>query len=361
MKNILYLIIFAITMVSCEKEKIVEVEKEYKWKSHADFRYNEIVQMNSYATNDLLFFIGYDSFSSLVPDSISHPDLPFGGSTAHYNIWNELPGDRKMPICDDYFFVYNKATDWIGFYPTLNPVLSRSMIAFDIKSVDSSFVSFEFQHFMSGTCVAINNKKQALIPYQSHDDLGLRLKLMLLDIKVDKDYYVYLDTLKTTTIRILDEYQSNLIQLQSVGDYFFLTTDSKVYRVDNLGNIDNVLETRLNRIIESSGTLYGFGRGNIYISSDNGLTWNTGYTVQYEYSLLNYTKIDDKIIAYRYGQLWEIIINETGVEAKELDNDGLDGVSITSVSKFDGKVYLSTLSGVYYKLADDFFDYKIEE
>ncbi|MGD9994776.1 MAG: hypothetical protein AB7S69_15870 [Salinivirgaceae bacterium] len=149
--------------------------------------------------------------------------------------------------------------------------------------------------------------------------------------------------------------------MQSVGDNFFLTTDSKVYRIDNLGNIDNVLETRLNRIIESSGTLYGFGRDNVYISSDNGLTWNTGYLVQYEYSLLNYTKIDDKIIAYRYGQLWEIVINKTEVEAKELDNDGLDGISITSVSKFDGKVYLSTLSGVYYKMTEDFFEYKIEE
>jgi hypothetical protein len=80
----------------------------------------------------------------------------------------------------------------------------------------------------------------------------------------------------------------------------------------------------------------------------------------YDYSFLNYTKIDNKIIGYRYGQLWDISVSETELIAKELDNDGLDGISITSVSKFDDKVYLSTLSGVFYKIADEFFDYKIE-
>jgi hypothetical protein len=348
-------------IIGCEKEKIVEVikEKEYNWISHDDFQYNDVVQMNSYSTKDRLFFLGYSSFSSLVPDSISHPDLPFGGNVSHYDNWYEQPSEKKLPICADYFISYNQLNGWVAFIPTMNPVTSETSVSINLKFIDSTYAYFDLLHFSSGECIAINEQKQALIPYVSFVDSKTILKLALVDIKTELIYNVKLDTIQTKILSITDDYQYNVIALESIGDYFFLTTNSKVYRIDNLGNIENVLETRLNKIIESSGTLYGFGRDNIYISSNKGLTWNIGYSVQYDYSLLNYTKIDNKIIGYRYGQLWDISVSEKELIAKELDNDGLDGISITSVSKFDGKVYLSTLSGVYYKLADEFIDYKI--
>lgn len=361
MRKILFIISWSLLLISCEKEKIVEVEKEYKWKSHPDFQYNDIVQMNSYATKERLFFLGFSSFSSLVPDSISHPDSPFGGNVAHYDNWYDQPSEKKLPICADYFISYNPINSWVAFIPTMNPVTSETSVSINMKLIDSTYAYFDFLHFSSGECIAINEQEQALIPYVSIVDSKTVLKLALVDIKAEFTYNVKLDTIKTKILSITDDYQNDVIALESIGDYFFLTTNSKVYRVDNLGNIENVLGTRLNKIIESSGTLYGFGRDNIYISSNNGLTWNIGYSVQYDYSLLNYTKIDNKIIGYRYGQLWEISVSDTGIIAKELDNDGLNGVSITSVSKFDEKVYLSTLSGVYYKLEDDFFDYKIEK
>lgn len=361
MKKILFLITGLLLLISCKKETFIEVEKKYKWKSQADFQYNDIVQMNSYATNNRLFLLGYSSFSSFVPDSINHPDLPFGGKVTHYINWYEQPSDKKLPICADYFISYNPINGWIAFIPSMNPVTSGTSISIDIKSLDSTYAYFDFLHFTSGECIAINAQNQTLIPYSTNVESKTVLKLALVDIKAEFNTSVYLDTIKTKILSITDDSQYNVIAIESIGDYFFLTTNSQVYRIDKIGNIEKVLKTRLNKIIESSGTLYGFGRDNIYTSSNNGLTWNIGYTIQYDYSMLNYSKIDNKIIAYRYGQLWEISINEKELISKELDNDGLDGISITSVSKFDGKVYLSTLSGVYYKLTDDFFDYKIEK
>lgn len=360
MNKILFIISLSLLLISCENEKIIEVEKEYKWKSHLNFRYNDVVQMNSYATKDRLFFLGYNSFSTLVPDSISNPDLPFVGNVAHYDNWSEQPSEKKLPICADYFISYNPINGWVAFIPTMNPVTSGTSVSLNIKFIDSTYAYFDLLHFSSGECISINEQNQALIPYVSFVDSKNILKLAMVDIKAESIYNVKLDTVKTKMLSITDDYQYNVIALESIGNYFFLTTNSKVYRIDNLGNIETVLGTRLNKIIESSGTLYGFGSDNIYMSSDNGLTWNIGYSVQHDFSLLNYTKIDNKIIGYRYGQLWDISVSETELIAKELDNDGLDGISITSVSKFDGKVYLSTLSGVYYKLADEFFDYKIE-
>jgi hypothetical protein len=362
MRKILILISFATLILSCEKEKIVEIEKEYNWKKHVDFQYNDVVQMNSFASNERLFFYGQNSFTSLVADSLAHPDLPFGGNVSHYSVWNEQPANRKLPICSDYSISSDKNNGTIYFFSTMNPVLSESSTLIHLKTIDTTYAYFDFLHFSSGECIAINDQNKSLIPYISFVDSKNVLKLALIDIKTEfMISYYYLDTLEVNILTISDENQYDVIALESVGDYFFLTTNSKVYRIDNNGNIENVLSTRLNKIVESSGKIYGFGRDNIYFSSDNGLSWQMGYNVQYDYSLLNYSKIGDKIIGYRYGQLWELQINDTELIVQELDNDGLEGISITSVSSFDKKVYLSTLSGVYYKSIDEFFNYKTEK
>lgn len=351
-------------LISCEKEKIVEVlvEKEFNWKTLDGFQYNDVVQMNGYATDDRIFFLGHNSFTSIVSDSINHPGSAFGGNVARYDNWYEQPSDRKLPICADYFLSYNQLGGWLVFIPTMNPVTSDSQAYLNIDIIDSTYGHFDFVHFSLGECIAINRKNQSLIPYISYIESKNVLKLALVDVEVEKPMSYY--QLKTTKVKILkvpDAYQYNVIAIESIGDYFFLSTNSKVYRIDSLGNIENVLDTRLYRFIEISEELYGFGYNNIYISSDNGLTWDKGYEINPDLKLLNYTKINNKLIGYRFGQLWELSIDDNELIVNELDNDGLDGVSITSVNKFDNKVYLSSLSGVYYKSIDDFFEYKIEQ
>ena len=368
MKKVLFLICCSLLLISCETEKIVEIEKEieievekqYKWKSHPDFKYQEMVQMNSYANDDYLFFQGLKSFGSFVPDSLAHPQNPFGGPGVLYYNWYNQPNDEKLPMCADYLISYDPLNGKVAFNPTMNPVNVGTSVSFEMKAIDKTFSDFSMNHFSSGECMKINKQNQALIPYMAYDGPYKVLKMAWVDIKVEQSNAVYLDTIETKIIDIPDEWQNNLVALESIGDYFFITTDSKVYRIDNFGNIASVLDNRLFNIIESSGKLYGIAAGHIYISSDEGLTWEKGYAIQAELIWLSYTAFDDRIIAYRNAQLWEIVVNEKELIAKELDDDALVGISITSVSKFDEKVYLSTLGGVYYKSLDEFFDYKIE-
>ena len=368
MKKVLFLICWSILLISCETEKIVEIEKEieiefekqYKWKSHPDFKYQDMVQMNSYATDEYLFFQGLKSFASFVPESLAHPQNPFGGSGVLFYNWYNQPNDEKLPMCADYLISYEPLDGKVAFNPTMNPVNVETSVSFEIKAIDKTFSDFSMNHFSSGECMKINKQNQALIAYMAYDGPYKVLKLAWVDINVEQSNAVYLDTIETKIIDIPDKWQNNLITLESIGDYFFITTDSKVYRIDNFGNIVSVLDDRLFNIIESSGKLYGIAAGHIYISSDEGLTWEKGYAIQSELIWLSYTAFDDRIIAYRNAQLWEIVVNEKELIAKELDDDALVGISITSVSKFDEKVYLSTLGGVYYKSLDEFFDYKIE-
>lgn len=367
MKKVLFLICCTLLLISCETEKIVEVEKEvevekqYKWKSHPGFKYQDMVQMNSYATEDFLFFQGIESFGSFVADSLSHPRNPFGGSGILFNNWYKQPSDEKLPISADYLISYEPLNGKVTFTPTLNPIIIETSVSFEIKALDNTFSGFSMNHYTTGECMKINKYGQALIPYLSDNGQNKVLKMAWVDINVQQGNTVFLDTIETKIITIPDKNQNILWTLESIGDYFYVTTSSKVYRIDNFGNIESVLDNTLFRIIESSGKLYGITGPDIYISSDEGLSWKRGYAVQYELIWLNYLRLNDKIIAYNNGQLWEIVVNETEFIAKELDNDGLDGISITSVSKFDGKVYLSTLGGVYYKSLEEFFEYKVEE
>ncbi len=362
MKKVLFLISCSLLLISCEKEKIIEVIKEYKWKSHPSFQYEDVLQMNSYASKDRLFFLG-SCFSSLIPDSINHPDLSFGGKVSHYANWSDLPSNKKLPICADYYIAFYQGNSWVNFIPTRNPLAAEAAVSLDMKSLDSTFESFDLLQYHSGVCMAINKKNQALIPYFSAVGSERFVKFALVDIKAEFNpnlINVYLDTTNTKIVRIPGEDRYGITALESNGDYFFITIGAMVYRIDNLGNIVNISGSPIYKIIESSGTLYGFGYDKVNISSNNGLSWGIGYTTPFEFSVLNYSIVDNKIIGYRDDQLWEISVSENELIVKELDNDGLKGVLITSVSGFNGKVYLTSFSGVYYKLTSDFFEYKPE-
>ena len=75
---------------------------------------------------------------------------------------------------------------------------------------------------------------------------------------------------------------------------------------------------------------------------------------------MNFTRIDDRVVAYRFAQLWEVTLENDILNFTELDNDGLDGLSITSANLFGDQIYVTTLSGVYNKSLAEFFVAKEE-
>ena len=219
---------------------------------------------------------------------------------------------------------------------------------------------FQLVSYYSGECMAINNNNQALIPYLSTDN-DYSLKLLLVNIRVKSDGIIRLDTISTKVIKIPDSSEYNVISIQSLNDIFYVTTSSKTYRVNTAGELQNVTNNRLYSIVESNKVLYGFGGESIFSSIDSGLTWTKGYSIPAEYIMFKYSKVNNKIIAYRNSQLFEITLTQDSIIARELDNDGLVGKTITSVSGFGNKVYATSLSGLYFKTIEDFFNDKKTE
>lgn len=346
---IYFIIIFIISGCEkiIEKEKIVEIEKEYSWKSHDGFKYENVIQLNSSASNERLSFIGANCYSEMRINST-------GDTYLEHNTFNSPGIDIKLPICKDYFISYSSNLGAIYFYPTGYPFEAKG---FDFKKIDSTFLRFNSLHAALGQCIAINNQNQSLIPYYDKD---FNLKFTLIDIELDAKIDYYIDTIKTKKISITDEYQRNLYLIESIEDVFFISTSSKSYRIDSHGDILKILDERIAKVFELNGVYYGLGYKKLYHSLNKGLTWSNVSEIEPVMTSINYANINREIIGYRNSQLWHITSDNTIMTIKELVNDGLEGNLITSVSEFNSKIYVSTLSGVYFKAADSLFEYKPE-
>ncbi|WP_125869943.1 hypothetical protein [Williamwhitmania taraxaci] len=109
-------------------------------------------------------------------------------------------------------------------------------------------------------------------------------------------------------------------------------------------------------------TLYGISPSDavLYQSLNDGDSWTSLGKINPDFSLLNFYTLDNEIIGTYKAQLFHFSISTTGITVKEIDNDGLAYNTITSVSKYTDKVYVSTLTGVYYISYKNFFTYKPE-
>ena len=347
MKKAFILLSFVMILLGCEKT--IEVEKVYNWTEHKDFKYANVAQLNSYANDDQLFLLNYKWFNILNEDD----------ELMVLSTWFNLPSDKKLPICSDFFMMYNT---WgsLMFKPTANSINAYTSLLFHLNDLDKDFSYFEFVSYYLGECALINQNNQVLVPYVTRIESQSQLKVALIDISVE--YGIYDTFLDTTSVKLIEipTVQNYVLSTTTYKKNFFVTAGNSVFRINEKGDVIEVLDHRLYNIVELEGTLYGVSEDYMYHSSDEGLTWIQSYKIPTIWNI-RLTKLDNKIIGYLDDKLYKFEINEGGLEIFELDNDGLEGKSITSLSKFNDKIYATSLSGVYYKSANDFFDSVIED
>lgn len=355
MSRFIIIVLCVSLFVGCEKEKLieVEVEREYNWKVDENFSYDNQLQMNSRVVGDLMFFMGYTYFTCMTSEGSSHPQNN-GQDVVPYVLWGSPPPNRKTPIGDDFFVNYS-TNGRVTFVPNLAPISQSSRAEVRLDELDENFRFIDGMFYSRGESMLINDRNQVLIPYE---DNTTQVTMTLVDISYDRDDIVVrhnLDTVKTTIIRIDEPVQNAVIAMESIGSDFFVSTDSKVFRVDADAQVQEVLNQRLYQFFEIGNEIFGVGTNDIFISSDNGLSWVSAYRNPGNMEIIEYIRLGDRLVAYRFAQLWELTRTNDALEFTELDNDGLDGRSITSVSLFEGQVYVSTLSGVFSKSLDEFF------
>ena len=364
MKTFLPVLLICLLLLGCEREKIVirEVEKEYNWKQHPAFQYALISQLNSFATEDYLFILGPNNFSRIAAaDALDPIDAAMSGSNVFHiaNQW-EQP-QSKPPVGSDFFIDLSNINSQLSLTQTLNP--ANGAMKFKVSDLDNTFSRFYTVHYADGETAAINNKNQVLIPYHAG---GLSdIKLLFIDTKIvlPGQSWSRIDTVKTKIIEPPhDIHFQSIRNIQSIADLFFVAGNDFTYRINSNGEEALVLEDPLFHVVEKDNMMYGFGFRHMYTSADRGLSWTQRYEIPSSISLLtNITKVSEKVVGYRYAQIFEFEPGISSLGIRELDNDGLDGKLITSISAFQDTVYVTSLAGVFYKSLDNFFVNKVEE
>ncbi|RYY54447.1 MAG: hypothetical protein EOO09_14220 [Chitinophagaceae bacterium] len=141
-------------------------------------------------------------------------------------------------------------------------------------------------------------------------------------------------------------------------DKFFVSFGNQFYRVDTLGNV-KAFGTSIDGVTESpaprtmfllGGQLFAMVNGRFFVSSDQGENWklfvNTGSSVS---GTLTYQNVGNELYAFRESQVWHVTLQGASINFEELDMDGLQTNTITSITQVGGYTYITTLAGLYYR------------
>jgi hypothetical protein len=142
--------------------------------------------------------------------------------------------------------------------------------------------------------------------------------------------------------------------IMSLGDDFFVSSSDAGYKISSTGEFRKVIDQVIFETYNYNDTLIAIGPYELYKSTDTGETWER-IADNWPFCNATFFQIENQLCFYVTDQIWTINLG-TGI-MREIDNQGLATNEITSVSAFCRKVYVTTLSGLFYKDMEDFFTY----
>jgi hypothetical protein len=143
---------------------------------------------------------------------------------------------------------------------------------------------------------------------------------------------------------------------------FFLYLSQQFYRIDTSGNVKafgfspvpGVENGRVTQMFTLDNLLFAGGSEKLFVSTDQGETWSKFRDVLgTNFAILTYFNVGSELYATYQAQIWRVTLSGQNLNYQELDNDGLQGNQITSINKIGKFVFITTLSGLYYRQLSD--------
>ncbi|MDH5414737.1 MAG: hypothetical protein OEW87_11415, partial [Flavobacteriaceae bacterium] len=347
--------------MSCKKDPIEITPEEIIWERYP-LGNNEVGLMNSSSINNQL-----NAYTShLFFKNISLSSLNTNINTFRMGIYDGM-GRLKFPISQNYYA-----------FTDLNKVVIRSSYStekqsvekiIDLKSLDGNFFRLIDIPYWQGECMAISENNHLLVPYRAlknnHEIPTPYFALVKIISPEITDDQLGIESVKLINQDIFPGIV-NVYKIQTFFNRFFLLIGSWTYRIDTNGHIDRISESALN-IFQLEHDLFAFapnynsGMVDFYKSSNQGESWESlGEMSEGILAELQYVLIDNKVVGYMKGQIFELDITDTNYSITELDNEGLGLADITSISLNDDNMVFITSQcnsftdtcGAYYKPLD---------
>ena len=357
------ILLILLSTVSCKKEKITvikEVPQVRSWSFDSSlFSSNKIV-LTAHELNDSILVVTNGALITYI-------------NSNHLNESTQGAFINQSPSYG--YLTAPRLTDEIG----VTIVDSNNLKVFSITSPVSNFGSFKFQPSYSNS---VNSTKG--FPLPAFPQAGypvINSKYILAPSEIDyQGEKAYFNLLKINLVQDLngsDDQVTLASNKQLVltpaagtlgfanGDYFsaahfgkfFLQYNSQFFRIDTVGNIkpfgyfpagdDN---GRVSQMFTIDNYLFAIGFAKFFVSQDEGETWSQFSDVLgTPYGSLIYFNVEKDLYATVQDQIYRVTLSGSTFNYQELDNDGLETSQITSVNKCGKYVFVSTLSGLYYR------------
>jgi len=309
------------------------------------------MQLNSHADSNILYNMNLSDFTQSRFIDPEQTTL----SVAPYSLGIKPSVFQKYPICNSYFAVAAQYALRIGI--SKDPLGYYANAWIFLNQVDSNFLEFIFPSSIRSEAIAINGSNSALICYRRYDTSYSRIVTMMINFSIT-DFYGYnrLDTVSTQIIDLNDIVEP--LGMYHFFEHYFVGAH-KTHRISSTGENSECYSQGIYNMFSTSNGLFGMSFGKMLQSKDKGVSWQQIGSISSQFEFMTYKVIDNNIIAHYYSQIFQISLNDSTNSIRELQNDGLEGNKITSITKFKDKFYVTTLSGVFSRYSKDFYTEKV--
>ena len=366
-KKTMILIFFTTILISCKKETIKEIvykDKEYSWKRDLRFSGDDAILLNSFASTDKLNISAIGLWITI--DTADNYE-----GILNFDYYLNYSIKRKIPITEQIFAYYWDEQKEITINST-GYQTAQYLPHFCLPKLDTAFLKINDYYIgRKSEFIAINDNMYCLIPYLTKSYLPgffiIKPNSHLLNGIIHIDFNTDNATVRKIKLST-DEYKNSVYFMTSYYNSFFVNLEREFYRIDTLGNSQNVLHQSIYQMIQISDSLIAFGIDDqTYLSTDHGESWKNFLKIpkkdftESNACYHNFEVINKKIIAFPIcdvGKLYQLSIKDDKFQVDTIPSDGLERQDITSISEFNGKVYVTTLSGLFYKELDKFMENK---
>lgn len=352
LRQLLILLFASLVLWGCKDELNIEepITPSTPWQEDERFLFETKVQFNSHADGERIYFMGRNHFSTI--ELLEDDTLEY---IQHAFQWLEYHQSAQMPITDELFVTANLNT--VRIANTREPVLQGASQFLQLKEIDPEFSFIQFPPFWRGEAIGVNDDNVCLITYQYETNDG-EFGLRALKVRVTFND-TFMEIAEMSTVDVPND-GFGVRAILPIEDDFLLSLGQNTLLLDENNQLEEVLAAPLNNLFKVDNEWIGLHSRSVFRSAD-GRTWIEGGTPDRNLELISFDKMDGHTIGIYNSQIFLFELGSDELQITELNNEGLFGHEITSVDTFNEKVYVSTLSGVFVKDLEDFWEVRIRE
>ncbi|MGE5519510.1 MAG: hypothetical protein ACM3VS_06225 [Candidatus Dadabacteria bacterium] len=215
-----------------------------------------------------------------------------------------------------------------------------------VSNVDPQLVSYNAENLSPREIVAINDNGQVLV---SGMDGPNHHNFYLITFNIHDAVFEY--TPRSVVKLAIPAFVNPPTEIHSSNNDFFIVNylNSTMYKIDPNGNVVATLSPLWGgEMFQYNNKLFLIHGSSILSSTDNGSSFS-GNSYSADFNGYYFRSYGEKIFTFvPYSGVGLFEFTSTGFTIKPIMNKGLENTHITSVTFFNNKVFVSTLTGLYY-------------